>query len=240
MSTSPSDFDSVTSKLIRTEKTDPTTQEEATAIWQLTVKDKEERKVGRAFSDAMIHTALASIPGMYGIGGGPTKASPFGIYQPALIPTGLVPQYVHTLNEETFIVEAENLTGTSLTIELVPSPKMPGGATVNIPIGEIVGARSGDKGGDANLGLYARDENGWAWLDNAITIEKLRELLPETENLQIERHRFPKIMAINFLIHGLLEEGVAASSRQDPQAKALGEWLRAKIMPIPTTVKQEK
>ncbi len=238
--TSPSDFDSVTSKLIRTEKMDPATQEEATAIWQLTVKDEDERKVGRAFSDAMIHTVLASIPGMYSIGGGPSKASPFGVYQPALIPTGLVPQYVHILNEETFLVEAENLTGTPLRIELAPSPRMPLGPTVDIPIGEIVGTRSGDKGGDANLGLYARNKNGWAWLDNAITIERLRELLPETENLQIERYRFPKIMAINFLIHGLLEEGVAASSRQDPQAKALGEWLRAKILPIPTIAKQEK
>ena len=238
--TSPSDFESVTSKIIRTEKTNPETQEEATAIWRLTVKDNDERKVGRAFSDAMIHTVLAGIPGMYAIGGGPSKASPFGIYQPALISTDLVPQYVHALNEETFIVETENPTGLPLTIEIASSLEMPMGPTVDMPIGEIVGTRSGDKGGDANLGIYARSESGWAWLDNAITTEKLRELLPETKNLQIERYRFPKIRAINFLIHELLEEGVAASSRQDAQAKALGEWLRARIIPIPITVGQEQ
>ncbi|HJM97273.1 MAG: DUF1446 domain-containing protein [Acidimicrobiales bacterium] len=234
----PSDFESVVSKIIRTEKPDPDSQEEATAIWKLTVKDKDERKVGRAFSDAMVHTVLASIPGMYGIGGGPSPASPFGIYQPALIPSDLVPQYVHIINGETTIVEPENFEGQPLKIELTPTLEIPKGPTANTPIGEIVGTRSGDKGGDANLGIYARNETSWAWLDNVMTIEQLRELLPETKNLNIDRYRFPKIRAINFLIHELLEEGVAASTRQDAQAKALGEWLRARVMPIPISIRQ--
>ena len=234
----PEDFESISSKVIRTDKTDPETQEEATAIWRLTVKDKDERKVGRAFSDAMIHTALAGIPGMYGISGGPSPATPFGVYQPALISNELVPQYVHILGAETTIIESVVHQETSLNIPIIPTPDAPEGPTMNIPIGEIVGTRSGDKGGNANLGVYARNEIGWAWLDNVLTTDQLQELLPETRNLMIERYRFPKIRAINFLIHGILEEGVAASTRQDAQAKALGEWLRARVMQVPISVKQ--
>ena len=238
--TNPSDFDSVTSKIIRTDKSDPETQEEATAIWKLTVKDNDERKVGRAFSDSMIHTVLAGIPGMYAIGGGPTKATPFGIYQPALIPADLVAQNVHILDRETSIIDSETYETATLTVELEPTPVMPTGPSVEIPIGEIIGTRSGDKGGNANLGIYVRNDDSWSWLDNTMTIEQLRKLLPETQNFSIERYRFPKIRALNFVIHGLLEEGVAASTRQDPQAKALGEWLRAKVMPIPISIRQAK
>ena len=77
---------------------------------------------------------------------------------------------------------------------------------------------------------------GWAWLDNELTIERLRELLPETAALPIERFRYPKLRSLNFVIRGLLDEGVAASTRQDAQAKALGEWLRSRIVPIPESV----
>jgi hypothetical protein len=103
-------------------------------------------------------------------------------------------------------------------------------------MGRVVGTRSGDKGGDANLGVYARTDEGWAWLDATLTVDRFRELLPETSELEVERHRLPTIRSLNFVVRGLLEEGVAASTRQDPQAKALGEWLRARIVPIPTSV----
>jgi hypothetical protein len=89
------DFASVVTRVVRTDKPDPATNEEATALWRISVKDPDERKVGRAFSNAVIETALASIPGMYGVGGGPSAASPYGVYRPALIDAGLVPLHVH-------------------------------------------------------------------------------------------------------------------------------------------------
>ncbi len=95
-----------TSEIVRTDSADPATQAEATAVWRLTVKDSDERKVGRAFSDAMIHTALASIPGMYGLGGGPSTASPYGVYRPATISADLVPQHVQVLGGSNSVVEA--------------------------------------------------------------------------------------------------------------------------------------
>ncbi len=234
----PDDFESLVSKVIRTDKADPHSQEEATAIWRVTVKDPDERKVGRAFSNALTHTGLSSIPGMYGLGGGPSAATAYGIYRPATVPAALAPQYVH-LDGQTTQVDSVNPSGPSLEVELdveLPPTRAPAGPTVAAPLGRLFGTRSGDKGGDANLGIYARNEGGWAWLDQELTVERLRQLLPETSDLVIERHRFPTIRSLNFVIRGLLEEGVAASTRQDSQAKALGEWLRARVVDLPTSL----
>ncbi len=96
-----------------------------------------------------------------------------------------------------------------------------------------MGTRSGDKGGDANLGVYARNDAGWEWLDAELTVERLQELLPETASLTVDRYRFSNLRSLNFVIHGLLQEGVAASTRQDSQAKAVGEWLRARVVDVP-------
>lgn len=230
------DFESITARLIRTDKDDPATQEEATAIWRVTVKDHDERKVGRAFSNANTHTGLSSIPGMYGLSGGPGAASPYGVYRPALVPNDLVPQYVHMLGGDTVQIDSVAPTGEPLVIDQTPSPAAPGGDTTLAPLGRVVGTRSGDKGGDANLGVYARTDDGWAWLDGFLTAAKVQELLPEAADLVVERHRLPKIRSLNFLIRGLLQEGVAASTRQDGQAKAVGEWLRARVVPIPNSL----
>ncbi len=228
----PEDFDSIVSRVILANKPDPESQEEATAIWRVTVKDADERKVGRAFSNSLTHTGLSSIPGLYGMSGGPGAGSVFGVYRPATVPAALVPQYVH-LDGRTTQIDSVNPAGQPIEVDVAPAAEAPAGPTEPMPIGRIVGTRSGDKGGDANLGVYARNDAGWAWLDATLTVDLLRQLLPETADLAIERYRFPAIRSLNFVIRGLLEEGVAASTRQDGQAKALGEWLRARVLDIP-------
>lgn len=234
----PDDFASVTSRVVRTDKPDAGTQEEATALWTLTVKDADEQKVGRQFSDALVHTALASIPGMYGLGSGPTPATPYGIFRPALVDREVVPQYVTVIRPSAVapeISEIDSMAPTGDPLEIAEKELEPAvlGPTRLAPIGSVIGARSGDKGGNANLGLFARSGGAWIWLDSQITVERLRDLLPEARTLPIDRYRFPLLWSINFVIHGLLEEGVAASTRQDGQAKALGEWVRSRVAEIP-------
>jgi hypothetical protein len=107
---------------------------------------------------------------------------------------------------------------------------------VAVPLGLIVGARSGDKGGNANLGVFARSDEAWAWLNEFLTIDRLRRLLPETADLVVTRHPLPSLRSLNFVIVGLLQEGVAASTRQDGQAKSLGEWLRARVVDAPASL----
>jgi hypothetical protein len=232
----PDDFQQVTTRVLRTDKPDPATNEEATAIWRISVKDPDEQKVGRAFSNAVTELALATIPGYFGVGGGPSAGRPFGVYEPALVPSECVPQEVLFLGDaggarrvESVIPEEE------VTVRPAPEPSAaaPGGPGRPAPLGLVVGARSGDKGGNANLGVFARSDEAWAWLDGFLSEERLRALLPEVAGLTIDRHRLPNLRSLNFVIHGLLEEGVAAATRQDPQAKSLGEWLRARVVDVP-------
>jgi acyclic terpene utilization AtuA family protein len=229
----PDEFASIVTRVVRTDKPDPATNEEATALWRISVKDPDERKVGRAFSDAIIETALASIPGMYGVGGGPSAAKPYGVYRPALVDADVVPQYVHVA-DRTLQIEPLAAAGSVVVLPGAgPTAATPDGPTTPGPLGRVVGARSGDKGGDANVGVFARSDEAWAWLDGFLTTERLVELLPEAGRFPIDRYRLPNIRSLNFVIHGILEEGVAASTRQDAQAKSLGEWLRARIVDIP-------
>ena len=234
----PGDFASVTTTLVRSDADDPATNEEAVALWRLTVKDPDERKVGRGVSDAVIELALANIPGFFSPSGAPTSARPYGVYRPATVPAEAVPQQVVVRapgeSEQRLVVESV-APGGEVEVEpsAGPAAVAPAGATVRAPIGRVLGARSGDKGGNANLGVFARGDEAWAWMDELLTVERLRELLPETAELPIHRHRLPNLRSLNFEIVGLLQEGVAASTRMDAQAKSLGEWFRARVVEVP-------
>jgi hypothetical protein len=230
----PEDYAQVTTRLVRTDKVDPDSNEEATAFWKISLKDPDENKVGRAVSNAMIELALATIPGYTSVGGGPSGGRPFGVYEPACIRADLVPQQVVMLGGETREISSV-IPFAQVSVEAAPGPSapVPEGPLRRGPLGQLFGARSGDKGGNANLGVFARSDEAWAWLDRFLTTERLRELLPEVAPLEIDRHRLPAIRSLNFVVHGLLEEGVAASTRQDGQAKSLGEWLRARVVEIP-------
>ena len=201
---------------------------------RITVKHSDERAVGRAFSARVTELALASYPGMFGDGlvGG---ARAYGVYWPTTVPTGLVSQEIVIGGERTVV--RPTLPPQPAVVAEVPAvavvARPAGGATVRAPFGRVAGARSGDKGGNANLGVWARTDAAYAWLAGFLTTGKLKELLPETAPLRVERHEFPGLRAVNFVIAGLLGEGVAASTRLDPQAKSLGEWLRARVVDIP-------
>jgi hypothetical protein len=115
-----------------------------------------------------------------------------------------------------------------------PSP--PTGETRRLALGTLIGARSGDKGGNANVGLWARSAAAFAWLSGELTVERFRQLLPEAASLEVDRYELPNLLALNFVVHGLLGEGVASSTRPDPQAKSLGEFLRARLVEVPVAL----
>ena len=237
----PEDYASATSQLIRTDKVDPPTNEEAVAVWRLTLKDPDERKVGRVVFDANVELALATIPGYFGIGGGGPEARPYGVFRPAVVPAELVPQHVVVVGGGRTVVDS---VAPAAQVDVAPAEvaaaSPPAGPTVQAPLGRVAGTRSGDKGGNANLGVFARSDEAWAWLDAFLTTERLRELLPETAGLAVDRHRLPAIRSLNFVVHDLLQEGVAASTRQDGQAKGLGEWLRARVVDMPASLLEDQ
>ena len=237
-------FAAVDVQLLRTDKADPITNEEATAEMRITVKDGDERKVGRAFSSKVTELALASYPGFYG--GGPTAgAQAYGVYWPALVPADIVHQEV-VVGAARSIVDPvlppeggwPVRTPSGVTIGAPPgterAPRPDGPTTVvRAPLGRVIGARSGDKGGNANLGVWVRSHQAYEWIQAYLTVERFKALLPETEPLVVHRYPLHNILAMNFVVEGILGEGVASSTRLDGQAKSLGEWLRARYADIP-------
>jgi len=230
---SPEEYETVVRKFLPTQKENPATNEEAVAVYKIIVKDPDERKVGRAFSNAGTEIGLCSIPGMFGTAGGPGPGQPFGIYWPALIDSQLVPMEVVVDGKMTVVDNTAGAPALQIEQHAIALPAVPEGPTRSAPLGHLFGARSGDKGPNANLGIFARDLKSFSWLSQFLTIEKLKELMPEAAERDVDRYDLPNLLSLNFIFYGLLEEGVAASTRQDPQAKALGEYLRAKVVQIP-------
>jgi len=220
-------------KLIRSDRPDPPSNEDAFAQLQITVKDPDANKVGRAFSSKVIELALASYPGFF-VTTPPSDAAPFGVYWPALVPSAEIQQCV-VLGEERWPIAPVLPDPTTAAIEIpaVSLPTAPAGPTQRLPLGTICGARSGDKGGNANVGLWVRDDVAYAWLADYLTTDRFRELLPEARDLAVERYELPNLRSLNFVVVGLLGDGVAASTRSDPQAKSLGEYVRARVVDIP-------
>jgi len=203
-------------------------QERASGLLHVTAKGPDERSVGRAFSSAAVELALASIPGFFTTSA-PGPASAYGVYWPALVPAAEVDHRV-VLDDGRRLAVPASPTGppsdAPITAPAVDAPAadLPPGTV----LGDHFGARSGDKGGNANVGIWARDDAGYAWLAAHLTAERVRQLLPETGDRPIERYELANLRALNFVLVGYLGEGVASSTAFDPQAKGLGEYLRSR------------
>ncbi|MBT2440902.1 DUF1446 domain-containing protein [Streptomyces sp. ISL-36] len=220
-------------ELARTDRPDADTEETASALLRLVVRDPDPEAVGRALSGAAIELALAGYPGFH-VTAPPGKGAPYGVFEAAYVPAGDVPHTAVLPDGTRLPVPVPPHTREPAPVDPPPLPEpLPPGPTRRAPLGRVAGARSGDKGGDANVGVWVTSDTAWRWLAHTLTVERLRELLPETADLAVVRHDLPALRAVNFVVTGLLGEGVASQARFDPQAKALGEWLRARELDVP-------
>ena len=230
-------FEEVSIQLHRTDKENPSSNEEAMASLLVSVKSKDQNLVGRLFSAKIIELALANIPGFFAQGG--VKSSgPVVVYWPALLDSKYIKEKVYINGDE-----IEVLPTSQLELEEIYYQKEP----INIEnieiknektiyFGDIFGTRSGDKGGCANLGIWAKNKNAFSFLYDFLNEEKLKELLPDLKDFKIERYELPNINSLNFYIHDILQDGVSSNDRKDSQAKSLGEYLRAKKIKVPQSI----
>jgi len=224
--------------LARTDVPDADTEQRASALLTVDVRSGDRDAVGRRFSSAGIELALASYPG-FQVTAPPSDATPYGIYGPAWISRDSVePVVVHADGRREEVPHTEPGVGGAVAVSSEQWPDE-GGATQRAPLGVVAGARSGDKGGDANIGVWVRDAAALAWLTRLLTPARVRELLPEAAGLPVQVWELPNLLAVNIVISGLLGEGVASSTRFDPQAKALGEWLRSRLVDVPVSLLPE-
>ena len=227
-------FAEVDARLIRFDQDDAPTNEQATAHLRITVKDPDPRKVGRTFSNAVMEQALAGYAGFHTTSI-PTAESAYGVYWPTLVDRDAVTQTL-VLPDGARYTLTHGPSGPRPATSSVTVAPGPGGETVRVPLGRICAARSGDKGGNANVGLWTRTDEEFRWLADYLDEKALRSLLTEAADLEIRRFVLPNLRALNFVVVGLLGTGVASSTRPDPQAKGLGEYLRSRHVDVPRTL----
>ncbi|BCJ76783.1 exopolyphosphatase [Catellatospora sp. IY07-71] len=230
-------------RLARTDHADAPGQEEASALLHATVKDPDPSVVGRAFSGAAVELALASYPGFTMLAP-PGDGTPFGVFTSALIPAAQVPHTV-VLPDGTEHPVAPTVStavppGEAIAVSREPFGRAPSTTEndkkvpfLSRPLGVVAGARSGDKGGTANIGVWVRGDAAYGWLVAVLDEKELVRLLPEAAGLTVTRYLLPNLRAVNFVVEGLLGDGVSAGTRFDPQGKGLGEWLRSRYVDIP-------
>ncbi|HJR88287.1 MAG TPA: acyclic terpene utilization AtuA family protein [Acidimicrobiia bacterium] len=225
-------FETAEVQLIKSGRPDPQTIDDSMSYLRFTVKDPDPNKVGRSFSRTAVELALANYPGLF-LTTPPGDASPYAIYWPTTIPAELVPISV-VVDGSASLVTSVAPPGPKAAA--LPSMSFDSGTdskTERRPLGILAGARSGDKGGNANLGVWVRHAEAYPWLASFLTVDRLRHLLPEAGSLSITRFELPNLVALNFVIEGFLGDGVSSSTRTDPQAKSLGEFIRARMVDIP-------
>jgi hypothetical protein len=222
---------------------DSETEEGASCLLRCVVKDADATVAGKAFTSAAVELALGSYPG-FTMTTPPGPASPYGVYRAAYVDRDAVVHTVHLPDGTTEVVPDPPVAAqpdVTTKVDALVAPDIAGLAddaiTRRMPLGTFVHARSGDKGGDANVGLWVRSGPHQAeraqWLTHFVSVDRVRALVPEAADLDIEVFALPNLHGVNVLLHGLLGEGVAASTRFDPQAKGLGEWLRSRLVSIP-------
>ena len=233
-------FDEVSILLDRTDKEDPNSNEEAMASLRVSVKSKNADLVGRMFSAKMIELALANYPGFF-TGGGVRSGGPVLVYWPALIDSKHIKETVHVDGKKIEVLPTNQLGLEEIYYQKQPIdvPPAPSDAPLRKPLGELFGARSGDKGGCANIGVWAKTENAFSFLNEYLTVETLKKLMPDVAEFDIDRYELPNILSLNFYIHGILQDGVSSNTRKDGQAKSLGEYLRSKYIDIPKSLIEE-
>ncbi|HEU4534488.1 MAG TPA: acyclic terpene utilization AtuA family protein, partial [Polyangiaceae bacterium] len=232
-------FSSFRAELVRTDRPDPASNDEAIARLRVTVASPDPDRVGRAFSGEAVALVLASVPGLT-LSAPPADASPHVVYWPTTLPVRLLsPRVVFEGNSYEVPRppdDAPEPARVSSTGEAPTLRRLPEGPTVRAPLGRAFGTRSGDKGGNATLGVWARSPEAFDFLRRYLTVDRLRNLLPDLGTLPIERSEFVNLWSLLFVVRGLLGDGALSNDRTDPQAKTLGEYLRAKVIDLPAAL----
>jgi hypothetical protein len=228
-------FTDVDVHLIRSDKENPETNEEAHAALRITVTSDDPAKLGRLFQAKVTELGLAAVPGNTGRGAAGYNGNAVIAYWPTLLDSNKVTEYVHMAGKTTNVLPTQRMGLEEIYYQKVPVniAPAPAGETTKIPFGRLYGTRSGDKGGAANCGVWARTDEAYSFLYEFLTVEKLKELAPDMAPYKIERFEIPNLKALNFYIHDVLGEGVSSNHRIDKQAKSFCEYLRAKTIDAP-------
>jgi hypothetical protein len=211
------------------------TQTDATVAVRIMATAREPGPL-KALAAGLNSLYLSSVPGYHLDTGARRVSEPWARteFWPAVLPVALI-------DEAAVLADGRRLPAPRPpTGPLVAQPPshdaphvalaLPASATAGRRLGDLAHARCGDKGGNSNLGVWARDPADWPWLRSFLSTERLRALLPEAAGLAIVRHELPHLHAVHFVIKGLLGRGGSSNLRADQAGKAVGEAVLAKTL----------
>lgn len=216
---------------------DPQTQWEATVpVRFMAVADDAETLKKFGLARRLGELYLQGIPGFFHDGATPWRTEPsLQIdYWPALVPSEYVAHVVvHSDGRREDAPRPTESSEPSQPVHNEPAQQPIEGETATVELGQLVYARSGDKGGNSNVGVWSRDPAVWTWLRQALSTDEIRRLIPEAKDLDIVRHEMEGIGAVHFVLRGLLGTAGSSNTRVDQIGKAVCEYLRARHIVVP-------
>lgn len=221
---------------IGTPADDPADQWAAAQQVLVTGQADDRDQVGlAAFVQPLVGLFLEAFPGFYVI---PVRhEQQIEAYWPAIVPVKFIDHVAVLPGGERRPIPHPAVTQDFAGQPAHPEPeRAPAAASlVRVPLGKVAHARSGDKGGNVNIGLWTSAQ-AWPWLRGALTTEVLRRLYPAAAELRVERHELPSLRVVHFVVHGALDEGASSNGRPDIAGKAIAEFLRARHLDIPSAL----
>ncbi|KAL4741473.1 hypothetical protein BDV11DRAFT_168060 [Aspergillus similis] len=257
---------------IGTPSSNPTSQASSTTYLRIFIASRSPHAVG-AVGLALRNISLKHFSGFHSTLDMRTAIPrPFLAYYPALIAQADLEERIDLLNDDNTITSfetghppayaplepRENYDPPSISPESPEYKTLFDGPTKHVKLGDVVLARSGDKGGNLNVGFFVpsslpssfnmetdtqreqrqKQKDLSLWLRHYLTTSRMRVLLGTDwrDEYFIERVEFPAIGAVHFVVYGILGRGVSSSSRLDGFGKGVADWLRDVVVEVPVAL----
>ncbi|KAH8807163.1 hypothetical protein F5884DRAFT_730780 [Xylogone sp. PMI_703] len=244
-----SSFSKFSVELYGTPAVDPKSQQAGTVFLRIFAQARRKEDISaQKFRNPIYALRMQSYPGYHmNLDFRTMDPKPFMEIFPTTIPITSIDHHINISNKTTVKIPPPTITVTYPTIRPSYETSNPVdlssfGPTERAPLGSIVHARSGDKANNSNVGFFVRNEDEYPWLQSFLTVERIKWLFGEDwhrggadgEKRRVERCEFPNILAVHFRILDFLDGGIASSSRVDGLGKGIGEYLRSRVVDIPT------
>lgn len=217
-------------------------QNSATSAMRIFAQSKDRDLITKLDRSVNNHYSMQHFAGYSKL---PESVSEYLAFYPSLIPQSFISEKCIILDDDLTTIEAgfppefkETTTRSSYETDNILSQEELNtkfGPVIESTLESFIQARSGDKGGNVNVGFFVKEHDEYEWLKSFLTKDRLKHLIYDDwkDLFFIERVEFKEIKAVHFVVYGILGRGVSSSARVDNLGKAFGEYIRAQAAMVP-------